>query len=404
MGINCNSFSRVTSSELIAADHRAGVAYRIVAAEVSVVDHIGPTVVSEHAGVLAIPGGGWAYADDLRGELVVHDGVRRGAFPIAIPAEHTACDESGRYVVVSTGLGANTRPWSDVLTVVDLVDGRMVRLRSRVGEPGVGVVADQSTGEPHVVIRHREPGVVEALSVRECLAAGPFVPRIEGRLTDAVGDDGHGDVVDSASGVFAVATGRGLERFVVDHGVPRPVGIVDWPVPGRAHYLRFDAATRSAVGVARSGPADPGQWADWTNHLVTVDLATGQSGAAPLPSGLAFRFGLGGSRAAVATIHPDGDVLTVVGVLSDGPTLEKSLALPALSRPPRPGAVPWDPPAQRRSVAVRPDGASIAVTRGGDGEILIVTDRETMTVRVPTSLDDGGLLHWTHGDADPVGR
>ncbi|MGO3326467.1 hypothetical protein [Gordonia sp. (in: high G+C Gram-positive bacteria)] len=396
----------MTSSELIAADHRAGVVYRVVGADVSVVDHPEDTVAAEHAGVLAIPGGGWAYADDLRGELAVHGGLRRRAFPIAIPAEHTACDESGRYVVVTTGTGADAMPWSDVYTVVDLVDGRAVRMRSRAGEPGVGVVTDQSTGEPHVVIRHREPGAVEALSVRMCLAVGPHVPPIAGHLTEDVGADGHGDAVDTESGVFAVATGRGIERFVVDRGVPRPIGIVDWPFAGRAHYLRFDAATRSAVGVVRGGPADPGQWVDWTNHLVAVELVGGRTRVAPLPPGLAFRFGLGGSRAAVATIHPDGDALTVIGVRSDALTLERVVALPALSRPPRPGSVPWDPPAHRRSVAVHPDATSIAVTRGGDGEILVVAADadDATTIRVPTPLDDGGLLHWTGGDLDPIGR
>ncbi|WP_420039365.1 hypothetical protein [Gordonia sp. MP11Mi] len=391
----------MTSSELIVADHRAGLVYRLVDSDVSVVDE---GMAAEHAGVLAVPGGGWAYADDLRGELVVHTGGRRRTVPIAIPAEHLSCDDTGRFIAVTTGLGADLRPWSDVYTVVDLAAGRTIRVRGRAGEPGVGVVADQTTGQSHVVIAHREPGAVEAMSVDACLAAGPHVPRMTGHVTDAVGDDGHGVAVDPVSGVFAVATGRGLERFVVDRAVPRPIGVVEWPVTGRAYYLRFDAATGSAFGVVRGGSADPEQWLHWTNHLVAVDLTTGQTRTAGLPSGLAFRFGLGGSRAAVATIHPDGDELTVIGAGTTDLIAEQTVDLPAMSRPPRPGAVPWDPPAQRRSVAVHPAGTSIAVTRGGDGEILIVDDHGATTVAVGSPLDQGGLLHWTGGSIDLVGR
>ncbi|MCB8043868.1 hypothetical protein JM654_05290 [Microbacterium oxydans] len=124
--------------------------------------------LAEHAGFLRLPSGAndrWAFADDRGGALVVGgDAVRR--IPIAIPAEHLACDPSGRHVVVTSGLGMNDEAWSDLVTVVDLATDSSTRFRARVGEPGVVVAPDQASGEPTIVLRHREPGAVETIPPR----------------------------------------------------------------------------------------------------------------------------------------------------------------------------------------------------------------------------------------------
>ncbi|MFD5600404.1 hypothetical protein ACFWHR_10120 [Leucobacter sp. NPDC058333] len=403
---------------LVLIDYRSDRVYDIRGAEATARGH---GFAAEHAGVLTLAGerGRFAFADDLRGELVLCDenGDERGSrIPIATPAEHIAGDESGRYVAITTGLGANAEAWSDVVTVADIDLGSARRFRSRVGEPGVGIVRDRETGEPHIVFRHREPGSIEAVPLQSALAVGPHVPVLRGEERDQVADDGHGDVADAKRGVFATSTSRGLERFVVTGGVPQPIGVVPWPVVGRAFYLRFDERAGAALGVVRGGPADPTAWADWTNHLVEVDLVTGATSHVRLPDGLAFRFALSRSRVAVVTIHPDGDELTVIerGSSESGDGSKSTLdvirrvSLPALSAPPTPGHLPWDPvgdaPAQRRSVAIDPTGAMIAVTRGGDGELHLITDDAFETVAVPTSVDEGGLLLWCGGAYDGVGR
>lgn len=415
-------------SRLVVADYRDGCIYSVRG---NVVRTLGSGVLAEHAGVLSLPeragrGSSWAFVDDRGGALVVHDGDGFRRIPVAIPGEHLAADATGRYVVVTTGVGANLEAWSDVVTIVDTDRDTSVRFRTRVGEPGVLVVPDRSDGEPAIVLRHREPGAVEAIPLRHGLDVAPHVPRLTGETTTEIAADGHGDVVDQHTGIAATATSRGLERFVVDHRVPRALGIVAWPVPGRAFYLRFDPVTRRAVGICRGGPAAPKDWTRWTNHLVDIDLATGHSRSAALPAGLAFRFALGGCRAAVATIHPDGDTLTIID-RSDRSDSElrvlRTVPLPPMSHPPAPGHLPWDPigdvPAQRRAVAMDPSGSMVAVTRGGDGQLHLIDDDidddiyddidddGIDTITVPTPLDEGGHLYWSDSSgstADPIGR
>ncbi|MDA0565226.1 hypothetical protein LG943_12995 [Streptomonospora sp. S1-112] len=404
----------MTVDQLFVADYRAGRTYTVdPAVDGGGVRALGTGVLAEHAGVLALPRDGatdaeLAFADDRSGALVVLGPGGERRVPVAIPAEHLACDPSGRHVVVTTGVGANGAPWSDVVTVVDLTAGESVRFRSRRGEPGALVVPDQAGGDPTVVLRHREPGAVEALPLAWCLGVGAHVPALTGAAVADIADDGHGDVVDQRTGIAATATGRGLERFVVEEGVPRMIGAVPWPAPGRAFYLRFDPATGRAVGVVRGGPADPAAWTEWTNHLVDVDLSTGDTRCVDLPPGLAFRFALGGGKAAVATIHPDGDELTLIDRAGPRPRALYRRALPPMSHPPAPGRLPWDPvggaPAQRRAVALDPSGTTAAVTRGGDAELHLVREDRTDTVRMPSPLDEGGHLHWRGGAADPVGR
>lgn len=399
---------------LLVADYRAGRTYTVTDGTVSAV---GDAVLAEHAGVLSLPprgegGPASAFVDDRSGALVLHGPFGEKRIPVAIPGEHLACDASGRYVLVTTGLGANETAWSDVVTLVDVDQEVSVRFRSRVGEPGAMIVPDQSDGEPVVVLRHREPGAVEAFPLGQCLDVTPHVPRMNGVRLHGIGDDGHGDVVDQRTGIAATATSRGLERFVVDGGVPRPLDTVTWPVPGRAYYLRLDPATGSAVGVVRGGPPSPTAWTEWTNHLVDIDLSTGYTRSHPLPPGLAFRFSLGGTRAAITTIHPDGDQLTVIERAEPRMLVRHRTPLPAMSRPPAPGHLPWDPvgdaPAHRRSVAVDPSGTRVAVTRGGDGELQVFDGDALDTVAVPSPLDEGGHLHWRDGGTstgtDTVGR
>ncbi|GHC84085.1 hypothetical protein GCM10007079_25720 [Nocardiopsis terrae] len=397
--------------KLLVADYRGG---RMYAVADGTVRPLGDAVLAEHAGFLTLPRregerrASWAYVDDRSGELVVSGGRGEQRFPAAIPGEHLACDASGRYVAVTTGLGANAEAWSDVVTLVDRERSGSVRFRSRTGEPGVLIVPDQAGGEPAVVLRHREPGALEAFPLSRCLDAAPHVPRITGEVVRELADDGHGDVVDQRTGIAATATSRGLERFVVEDGVPRMLGTVAWPVPGRAYYLRLDPAAGRAVGVVRGGPASPTAWTEWTNHLVDVDLSTGRTRCLELPRGLAFRFALGGTRAAVATIHPDGDELTVIERAEPLMRVPHRTPLPPMSRPPAPGHLPWDPvgdsPAQRRSVAVDPAGTTVAVTRGGDGQLHLFHDGALDTVTVPGPLDEGGHLYWHGGDTDTIGR
>lgn len=395
---------------LLAADHRAGVVYEIHdgSRRVAVAD----SWLAEHAGFLRLPAGAsgrWAFADDRGGALVVGgaDAVRR--IPIAIPAEHLACDLTGRHVVVTSGLGMNEEAWSDLVSVVDLAAGSSVRFRVRTGEPGVVIAPDQVSGEPMIVLRHREPGAVEALSLTTALDVGPHAPVLRGRILDDLAADGHGDVMDPTSGIVGIATSRGLERFVVARSAPRAIGIAPWPVDGRAYYLRLAGDTGRATGIVRGGPTSPGSWPEWTNTFVEIDLVYGACRAVPLPPGLAFRFDLAAGVAAVSVVHPDGDVVIMID--REDARISRITPIPAMTHPPLAGQMPWDGvdgrPAQRRSIAIDPLATTIAVTSGGDGTIHLVDDSGLSTIELPTPLDEGGHLLWAAGDDrvdDLVGR
>ncbi|GLF95010.1 hypothetical protein [Streptomyces yaizuensis] len=378
--------------------------------------------LSEHAGFLALPGGRTAFVDDRAGELIVLDpyGPERGrplvaaSAPVATPAEHLAADPSGRLVVVTTGLGRNELPWSEVTTVVDLGAAggpRAVRVRTRAGEPGAVVVPGDGEDplEGWVVLRHREPGAFTVHRSRELLAAGPGCPPAplhhELPLSD---DDGHGDAYDPVGGRLFAAAGSGVHRARRTR-----VGLVaepalSWQGRGRGYFLRFDAARRTLWSCVRGGPADPARWPEWTNCAWWHRPDQGRTGRLPLGPGLVFRFAVAARHLAFARVHPDGDEL----VLVDAETVEITgrIPLPAMAGRPRAGDTPWDG-AQRRAIAASPAHDLVAVSRGGHGEIQLVdaaAGASLGTLTVSTPLDDGGRLALVSpGDGaerDTVGR
>ncbi|WP_107499461.1 hypothetical protein [Streptomyces uncialis] len=378
--------------------------------------------LAEHAGFLALPGGRTAFVDDLAGELVVLDpyGPDRGrplvtaTVPVAAPAEHLAADPSGRLLAVTTGLGRNDEPWSDLLTVIDLTNPaapRSARVRTRVGEPGVTVLAPSGPGaeDALVVLRHREPGSLTAYRHADLLAAGPScppaVPAGGLRLSD---DDGHGDAHDPRTGTLYAAAGSGVHRARragdgLTTGTP-----LGWGGPGRGYYLRLDPVRRLLWSCVRSGPADPGRWPEWENGAWWHALDRRTTGRLALGRGLVFRLAVAARRVAYARVHPEGDELILLD--PEGPRISARIALPPMDGAPKRGGTPWDG-VQRRAIAASPGGPLIAVSRGGHGEIEVIDSTagtHVTTLRVPTPLDDGGHLALVQpGDAaheDPVGR
>ncbi|MEU0265220.1 hypothetical protein [Nocardioides sp. NPDC006303] len=384
------------SPTLVLADHRAG---RWRTSEPGGAP--GPwsrATLAEHAGVLTlpagVPGGARAvFADDALGTLVVIDGAGQARrVPVAIPAEHLACDPTGRYVVVTTGLGASWDPWSDLVTVVDLADPSgttAVRVRVRTGEPGVVIVPDVGTGEPMVVLRHREPGEAEVIALHDLLRAGPHCPVVRGERLKLAGDLGHGDAADHRSGVVHLSTEAGVERLRVTGGRPERLETWPWPVPGRAYFLRFDPALGIICSV-RGADSDAERWDTWTNHLVCWTL-DGAVEVIRTGDGLVFRPDATGGTVAWTVVHPDGDRLAM---LTDGRLSE--VGLPPMSAAPRPGVAPWDPvgdrSAQRRALALV-SGDLAAVTRGGDGELhLVRRSGIESTIDLGSPFDEGGHL------------
>lgn len=406
----------MTPELLVVADQKAGTLRFLDPATGETVTGLDHVVLAEHAGILDLGGGLCAFVDDGGGSLILMNpfgpepdhGVQR--IPVAIPGEHLACDPSGRFLVVTTGLGTSWEPWSDLLTVIDreAPGGPLSRrIRTRPGEPGVAVTGDPES--PRAVVRHREPGAIESLPLQDVLEHGVHCPQMRGDLLEDFPPDGHGDAYDPTTGVLFVATARGLERLDVTAPVPRPLGTLPWQAPGRAYFLRFCPRRRILVAVLRAGGDEPRAWPSWTNTLWVHELDTGLTRTVSLDSGLIFRFALTARGIAVASVHPDGDRLTVLDL--DGLTIRGHWDLPAMDHAPRAGHEPWDD-ADRRAIAASPSSELVAVTRGGHGELHLVDTTlpgaPLHTVHTPGPLRDGGHLGWlsaaSAAPGDTVGR
>ncbi|MFD3518197.1 hypothetical protein [Streptomyces sp. NPDC058657] len=395
------------ASALLVSDHVEGAVTVLSVPDGTVTGRLTGRHLSEHAGFLALPGGRVACVDDRRGELLVLDPFADDlvalAVPVAVPAEHLACDPSGRRLTITTGLGENSAPWSDLLTVVDLATGDAARVRTRVGEPGVTVLGG---GDPLVVLRHREPGALAVHRFADLLAAAPGCPVVTPHALLPLPDDGHGDAQDPVTGRVFAATSAGVHtaRREGDALVAGPV--IPWESPSRGWYLRLDTRGRALWTTLRGGPADPLRWPEWTNQAWRHDLATGRTLVTELGPGLVFRLAFARHHTAFTRVHPDGDELVLLG---DEGSLRR-IPLAAMDGAPQRGGTPWEG-VQRRAVAASPGSPWVAVTRGGHGEVHLVdteTGQETARLRLDSPLHHGGhlMLLGRHDGAagDPVGR
>lgn len=298
---------------LLVSDHVAGSVHLPTVPDGAVTGRLTGRHLSEHAGFLALPGGRVACVDDRRGELLVLDPfagklVER-AIPVAVPAEHLACDPSGRRLVVTTGLGKNSEPWSDLLTVVGLATGEAARVRTRVGEPGVTVLGG---GDPLVVLRHREPDAPAAHRFADLLAAPPGCPPVTPRAVLPLPDGGHGDARAPGSGHVFAATGEGVHRARRKGDALAAEAVIPWGSPARGGYLRLDTRRQAWWTTLRGGP-DPLRRPEWTNRAWRHDPGTGRTLLTDLGPGLVFRPALARRHTAFTRVHPDGDELILLG-------------------------------------------------------------------------------------------
>lgn len=391
---------------LLVSDHTAGSVHVLTVPDGTLTGRLTGRHLSEHAGFLALPRGRVACVDDRRGELLVlnpfADGIVELAVPVAVPAEHLACDPSGRRLTVTTGLGKNTEPWSDLLTVVDLATGETAQVRTRVGEPGVTVLGER---DPLVVLRHRNPGALAVHRFSDLLAAPPGCPALPPHRLLPLPDDGHGDAQDPVMRRVFAATSQGVHPARREGDTLVAETVIPWESPARGWYLRLDTRRRALWTTLRGG-TDPLRWPDWTNHAWRHELRTGRTFRKDLGPGLVFRLALARNHTAFTRIHPDGDELLLLGT---DDTLRR-IPLPTMDGAPRRGSTPWEG-VQRRAVAASPGSDWVAVTRGGHGEVHLIdahTGHEAVCMRVSTPLHHGGHLMMRGcddgADGDPIGR
>ncbi|MBB0230579.1 hypothetical protein, partial [Streptomyces calidiresistens] len=322
---------------LLVADHVAGVLVVLSLSEggegAREVARLTGCHVSEHAGFLALPDGRVACVDERAGEVLLLDPLAalRGRpmpvtrIPVAVPAEQLAADPGGRYLVVGTGVGLNDEPWNDLVTVVDTVAGRGVRVRTRPDEPGVGVVGGEHfrDGSPRLVLRRRAPGSWDLYRLEDLWTAPTGCPRVDPIDRLPLPDDGLGDAEDPSDPGGArilTACGDGVHRVRVvgDRLVAEPP--LPWGAAGRGHYLRPEPGTDRVWSVVRGGPGEPTAWPEWTNTAWCRHTAAGRTDLIDLGPGLVFRMAFAAPGvAAFSRMHPDGDEMVLVSTRPTAP-------------------------------------------------------------------------------------
>ena len=404
--------------------------------------------ISEHAGLLHLPDGDSAFIDEINGQVVgLRDGEIAWTSPCALPAEHLACDPSGRYLVVTSGLGMNTEVWASVVTVLDrgTPDQRRAgkplrsrRFRTRVGEPGVVVTGGEN---PQIVLRHREPGGLELIDLSEAMDVRFGVPTVTGRVVTGLPETAHGDLLlperyTEGDARLLIASDRGVEEWRISaakpgsrssHADAQPDAPSDaqsdavlaqmhpWNADGRGWFLHWAHQLQTALTVVRRGGMDPNAWDTWTNALWVYDPVSNEVSTIDIGDGLVFRLAPVRGGVAVSRVHPDGDeviVFDVATTASEAPRLSvrHRIALPAMPQGPKRGQSPWEG-CTRRAITADPDGSLVAVSSGGEG-VVHVLDAEAGQhldeIKVAAKLNEGSILAWAdgrRGDAlDTVGR
>lgn len=260
------------------------------------------------------------------------------------------------------------------------------------------------------MLRQREPGALAAYRHTELLAAPPGCPPVSPHTTLALPDAGHGDAHDPVTGWLFAATGDGVHRARRDGDRLIAEPALSWGSAARGYYLRLDPTRRLLWSCLRGGPADPREWAEWTNHAWCHRLDEDRTDLVDLGAGLVFRMGIARRHAAYARVHPDGDELILLSTDAGSPAIRARIPLPAMSGAPRRGGTPWEG-VQRRAIAASPGTSWVAVSRGGHGEVHLF-DAETAAqdalLTLDTPLDHGGHLALLAPDdgahGDPVGR
>ncbi len=218
--------------------------------------------------------------------------------------------------------------------------------------------------------------------------------------TAPVGAGTHGPVVSRDGRYVFSTTANGFDGAAISRATLGSARSVDYSATRNVvqnYRPRLAADGRTVWGtVAEDTGLAPTDWADTRNDVNIIDTTTFTSVLVRLPDGLASRFALSKRYGAASTIHPDGDVLTLVDTKRGSATYRRivgTVALPASSG----GPVAGSPASgtQGHFVALSPNGSLGFVSNGGDGLISVVdtaTRRVSKTVTTPTALTGGGYL------------
>ncbi len=400
-----------TVEYLVAADPTAQALHVYRTSDLKRTGTLDDIQVSAHAGSLALPDGRLLVIDDAKARL---DAIRidgRGRPQIVdradIPGQDWdgatwfAADPSLRYVVFSGEADAGSTP----VTVVDLRTFVAHQVRVPVAPDSSGTVAETQVylaGHPLQVV-WTTGGQFRSTPLARVLADKPL------RVTSTapVGVGTHGPVVSRRGDAVFSTTADGFDGAAISGatlGSPRSVAYSPTRNVVQSYRPRLASDERTVWGgVAEDTGLSPSEWADTRNDVNLVDTVAFTSRLVRMPDGLAGRLAMSDRYAALSTISPDGDALTLMDAAPASPTYGRivgTVALPSSTHGPVAG-VPTTG-TQTHFTALDPAGRTAFVTNGGDGRISVVdtaTRRLTRTLSVPTPLTGGGYLTVVHPGA-----
>jgi DNA-binding beta-propeller fold protein YncE len=388
---------------LVAADPAAESLYVYRTKDLRRTGRLDGIELASHAGTLQLPDGRLIFVDDRAGRVVAMtitaQGRPRIAQSVDIPgadwdgATWAAADARLRYFAFSGGEGDDT-----TVTLVDLRTFAIHQIPVTPEPDATGNTAETQVylaGRPLQLVittggqfRTLPVATIVAGQTPAVTSAVPVGPSTHGPVVARSGDAVYSTTADGFDGA-SIAGARLTNPRSVDYSRTRNV------VQNYRPRLAADGRTVWGAVAEHTGLA-PADWADTRNNVNAIDLPTFRSSLVRLPDGITGRFAVSRTLGAVTTIHPDGDVLTLLDVRRGSANFRRivgTVALPPLSG----GPVAGTPASgtENHVTALTPSGGAAFVSNGGDGSISVIDTRRrrlVASIDVPTALAGGGYL------------
>ena len=408
-----------TQEYLVVADPQAKALHVYRASDHRRTGSLHDIAISTHGGTLPLPDGRLIVVDDANARVAAISISSRGKPRIVksavIPSSRWegmtwgAADPSLRY------LAFGGQPGDGVVSpimVVDLDTFDISHHDLQLSPDGTGTAPETQVylaGNPLRLVMLGGSGfssmLLSSFLGTEYLAGCPIGrPRcfpIKSGSNAPSGDGAHGPVVARDGSAVFTTTAKGFaganvaERGLTDaRRVAYSTDTRDIP---NSFHPRLAADERMVWGAVTENPAVPVErWATARNDVSIVDSATYDTRLVRVPDGKVSRLAISSTYAAVSTIHPEGDALTLLDADRDSATFGRivgTVAIPSSTAGPVAGGSIVG--TQPHFVTLDPDGRRAYVSNGGDGEVTVVdTERRRVvgTIRTPTPLNDGGYL------------
>lgn len=387
---------------LVASDEEADALYVYRGSDLKRTGSLDDLALSGHAGTVQLPDGRLIGIDDEAGRVVAVKINSKGRPKIVDSVDIPGDWEGAAWAVADAGLryfavsgGSEDAP---TVSVVDLRTFALHQMAVTPAPDSSGNIPETQVylaGKPLQLV-YTTGGQFRTVPLRTLLTGG--TPEVTS--TAPVGPATHGPVITRTGDQVLSTTADGLDSASISGTTltnPRSVAYSPTRNIIQVYRPRLAVDGRTVWGSAAEDTGlAPAAWADTRNDVSAIDINTHRSHLTRLPDGIAGRLAISRRYAAVTTIHPDGDVLTLLDARRSSATYRRivgTVALPSLTHGPVAGTPTTG--TESRFSALSPSGATAYVSQGGDGEIEVINTnkrRIVATIDTPSALRGGGYL------------